>query len=196
MQIPVTQARPPCWRSKAAAISLAALVACASPPTPYQPIRYEPDLPGLDSKAPVVASDLYGYSDQQIAPTILQISFKANSNTPTLQAVDFVLLRSAEAALERGYPYFVVRKRLNVSRQQTYTRTTPGTHWTSCNKKGRCTTTYSPGTSSTSTYVYPNLEYVVELVAEPPSKDDPSFVLDARFLQTSIRRKHDLGAAQ
>jgi hypothetical protein len=65
-------------------------------PTAYQPVS---------QRSP------YGYSETQIDTTHLRVSFYGNTQT-TREAVEaFVLYRSAEATLMRGYDYFVIADR-------------------------------------------------------------------------------------
>ena len=49
-----------------------------------------------------------GFEDTQLGPDIFRISFSGNDSTSMARTKDFALLRSAELALENGYPYFVV----------------------------------------------------------------------------------------
>jgi len=66
-----------------------------------------------------------GYSEIQLADDVFQISFRGNGYTSSERAADFALLRSAEVALEHGFPYFVVvNDQSSVSRS---TFTTPST---------------------------------------------------------------------
>ncbi len=49
-----------------------------------------------------------GFEDTQLGPDIFRVSFSGNDSTSMARTKDFALLRSAELALENGYPYFVV----------------------------------------------------------------------------------------
>jgi hypothetical protein len=49
-----------------------------------------------------------GYTETQLMKYVFEVSFKRNSFTTTERVKNFSLLRSAEVALENGYPYFVV----------------------------------------------------------------------------------------
>ncbi len=52
--------------------------------------------------------DGYGYSSTQIDTNVFQVTFNGNAYTGRDRANDFLLLRSAELALENGYEYFVI----------------------------------------------------------------------------------------
>ena len=87
-----------------------ALAACATP-TPYQP---------------ATGSGFYrnGYSDQQIEPNRYQVSFAGNSLTSRETVERYLLYRSAQLTLERGYDYFILADRDTNLRSRTYS--TPG----------------------------------------------------------------------
>lgn len=77
----------------AAAVGL--LAACATQ-TPYQPTS---------------ASDRYGFAETPIENNRLRISFRGNTLTERETVETYLLYRSAEATLERGYDYFIVANR-------------------------------------------------------------------------------------
>ena len=87
-----------------------ALAACATP-TPYQP---------------ATGSGFYrnGYADQQIEPNRYQVSFAGNSLTSRETVERYLLYRSAQLTLERGYDYFILADRDTNLRSRTYS--TPG----------------------------------------------------------------------
>ena len=49
-----------------------------------------------------------GFSETQLGENIFQVSFQGNAYIGGEKVSDFSLLRSAELALEHGFPYFVV----------------------------------------------------------------------------------------
>ena len=49
-----------------------------------------------------------GFENTQLGPDIFRVSFSGNDSTSMARTKDFALLRSAELALENGYPYFIV----------------------------------------------------------------------------------------
>jgi len=165
---------------------------CASPPTPYLPADIDPDLPSLGPKPAGLDDEQFGYTEYEISPTIIRVRFSGNSSTDDARAEDFALLRSAEVALERGYPFFVVRDRIDASRSRTYTHTSPGTWFTTCDAKGRCTTTEIPPSTTTHVSHWPVYDHLIELLEDPPLETDTAFVLDARFVQLALRRKYGL----
>lgn len=65
------------------------ITACATGPTPYAPAQ----------------SDGLGYSDQFIEDDRVRVSFTARSDD---EARDLAMLRAAEIAESRGYPYFLI----------------------------------------------------------------------------------------
>jgi hypothetical protein len=166
--------------------------ACVAPPTQYAPAEAGPALPDLGPKPAVVEETLYGYSEVEISPTIVRVTFKGNSSSEDTRVVDFALLRAAEVALARGYPFFVVRDRVDASRSQTNESTSSGVPMTSCDKKGRCMTTYSPSTTISSTSRWPVHANMIELFAEVPPDSATLFVLEARFVQRVLREKYGL----
>ena len=166
--------------------------ACMAPSTQYVPAEAGPTLPDLGPKPAVSEEGRYGYSDLEISPTIVRVTFKGNSSTNDTRAVDFALLRAAEIALERGYPYFIVRDRVNASTSRTYTTTSQGVPMTTCDKKGRCTTTYGPSMTTSSTSRWPVHDNLIELFSEIPPDSATLFVLEAGFVQRVLREKYEL----
>lgn len=71
--------------------AVAALAACAAEPPYFGPAG--PDHPT-------------GYTDQQIDQNRFRVSYSGSSSTPRVTVENFLLLRSAQVALQAGYPYF------------------------------------------------------------------------------------------
>jgi hypothetical protein len=180
------------YRLLGTALLVLVFAACMGPPTQYVSAEADPVLPSLGPKPVVLNERRYGYSELEISPTIVRVTFEGNSSTKDTRAVDFALLRAAEVAIKRGYPYFVVRDRVNASRSRTYTSTSPGHSFTSCDKKGRCTTTQSPSVTTSSTSRWPVHNNLVEFFAEVPPDSATLFVLEARFVQRVLRRMYGL----
>jgi hypothetical protein len=180
------------YRLLGTALLVLVFAACMGPPTQYIPADADPVLPDLGPKPVVSKENRYGYSELEISPTIVRVTFEGNSSTKDTRAVDFTLLRAAEVALERGYPYFLVRDRVNASKSRTHTSTLPGHSFTSCDKKGRCTTTQGPSTTTSSTSRWPVHDNLIELFAEVPPDSATLFVLEARFVQRVLRKKYSL----
>jgi hypothetical protein len=78
-------------RQFAALAVLALLAGCAAEPPYFGPSG--PDHPT-------------GYTDQQIDKNRFRVSYQGNSQTPRTTVENFLLLRSAQVALQAGYPYF------------------------------------------------------------------------------------------
>lgn len=180
------------YRALAWVLGAAAVAACAGPPTAYVPAETVLALPDADGPLPNQINR-YGYSDHDVKDSVIRVSFRGNSSTPLIRAMDFVLLRAAEVSLERGYPYFIVLERLNTSAQYTSTHTTPGMPMTTCDKDGHCTTTYGPSTTTSMTSIYPAFDYIVEMLTEAPS-DPTIFALEAAFVRRVMRSKYALVA--
>jgi hypothetical protein len=180
------------YRLLGAALLVLVFAACVGPPTQYIPKEAGPELPDLGPKPEIPEEAFYGYSEIEISPTLFRVQFNGNSSTKDTRAVDFALLRAAEVTLERGYPFFVVRDRINASTSQTYAYTSPGTPMTFCGKGGHCTTSYGPSTTSSSTSRWPTHDLVIELLAEVPPDSATLFVLEAGFVQRVLRERYEL----
>ena len=180
------------YRLLGTALLVLVFAACMGPPTRYVPAEAGPALPELGPQSVVSEETLYGYSELEISPTLVRVTFKGNASTQDTRAVDFALLRAAEVALERGYPLFVVRDRANVSESQTHTSTSLGFPMTSCDNKGRCATTYGPSTTTSSTLRWPAHDNLIELFAEIPPDSATLFVLEAGFVQRVLRERYGL----
>lgn len=76
----------------AAAISAAAVAAAHAETTPYQP----------------ASRTHYGYSETQTDANRVRVSFAGNADTSRETVELYLLYRSAEITLQRGYDYFVV----------------------------------------------------------------------------------------
>ncbi|MFQ6613143.1 MAG: hypothetical protein ACE5D2_08615 [Fidelibacterota bacterium] len=51
---------------------------------------------------------LGGYSDKQVAEGVFEVRFEGNQHTSAQKVQTYLLYRSAELALEQGYPYFMI----------------------------------------------------------------------------------------
>jgi hypothetical protein len=98
-------------RLEALGLIAGVLAACAGQvPTPYGP-----------------AAGGYGYSEQQLEDNRYRVSFGGNDLTSAETVQNYVLYRSAEITLDRGYDYFTVVDR-NLERSTTYWGSGPGTY--------------------------------------------------------------------
>lgn len=66
-----------------------------------------------------------GYTDQQIDQNRFRVSYQGNASTPRTTVENFLLLRSAEVALQAGYPYFLFDTR-DTKTKTTYFSTFTG----------------------------------------------------------------------
>lgn len=99
------------WPLKTLALLAFAFVAgCAEEPPYFGPAS--PDHP-------------VGYTDQQIDQNRYRVSYQGNSQTPRITAENFLLLRSAQVALQAGYPYFAFDTR-DTKTKTTYFSTFTG----------------------------------------------------------------------
>lgn len=73
--------------------ALLALPACATYPTPYQP---------LDGEG--------GYGETRLGERVWRISFRANRYTPETDVLDYLYLRAAELTQQSGYTHFVIEQ--------------------------------------------------------------------------------------
>src|SRR5215469_6355182 len=68
------------------------LTACASEPAYFGPLSQ---------------GHSTGYTDQQIDQNRFRVTYQGNSATPRETVEDFLVLRSAQIAVQAGYPYFM-----------------------------------------------------------------------------------------
>lgn len=94
-----------------AVVLMTALSSCAMP-TPYAPATGQ----GFDRA---------GYADEEIEPDRFRISFSGNSLTSRETVERYLLYRSAQLTLERGYDYFVLVNRDTEKRSRSYVDADP-----------------------------------------------------------------------
>jgi hypothetical protein len=157
---------------------------CAvSTPTGYVPARDV--LPGKgETHDPEQAS--YGYRSVELTSDVHRVTYRGDTLTSPELAEDFALLRSAEIALESGFPYLRVLERIDATSSITDTTTMPA--MPVCDGYGECYT--PPPTTITTTFTYPAFSFTVKLLRA--ASEDESFVFDARFLLYSLRRQHGI----
>ena len=116
-----------------------------------------------------------GFEDTQLGPDIFRVSFSGNDSTSMARTKDFALLRSAELALENGYPYFVV-----VDEQE----------WVE--EVQAVLTDGSPG--DVPTYIKGNEPRASTTIQLLKTKDGVrGVVYDAQFLVDSLKTKYEIG---
>ncbi len=133
-----------------------------------------------------------GYSETRLAPDVFRIHFRGNAYTSSERAQDFAILRAAQLARERGFPYFAVINESSSSSVHTFT--TPGQSYSS----GSAVVTGSTATYSGQTTHYPGqtvLMYKPQtglLIRGFPERPQGIYTFDAAFLEQSLRDKYGL----
>ena len=122
-----------------------------------------------------------GFEETQLGPDMYSVSFSGNGSTSMARAADFTLLRSAELALENGYPFFI-----NIEQKQ----------WTETEVSSTPVVGSSAGGASSSAGGYttmedvPRIQNTIKLLKEKDSASD--LVYDAQFLVDSLRAKYEI----
>jgi hypothetical protein len=160
-------------RRAAGAVALGAgavvwLAACAPP---YQP-----------------AGMMGGYRELPLGGDTVLVSFHWTRFTSPDRIMDFLLLRAAEVALDRGAPYFVVLEQSGELQTDAFrgTRVTRPTAPPSPEREAP--------RSTGEEFLNRDLRIVqirIRLVKEKPPSD--SSILDAAKIRTELRAKYDLG---
>lgn len=131
-----------------------------------------------------------GYSETQLGENIFRVSFSGNGYTGGERVADFVLLRSAELALENGYAFFVVIDEKDVSSSYTYTTPTTSNTSASVYRYGN----YTNGNATTTTYGGQTYNIrspgVVSTILCFKEKPNNAFTFDAKFILKSISAKY------
>ncbi len=128
-----------------------------------------------------------GYSDTQLGENVFQVSFKGNGYTSAERAADFALLRSAELALEHGFPYFSIVSGENSSRRSSYT--TPTTTTGSATVVGN--TVYGSATTTggeTYVTVKPSTQNTILGFKTKPTE----FSYESEYVVRALRQKYGL----
>ncbi|PKI17104.1 CC0125/CC1285 family lipoprotein [Colwellia sp. 12G3] len=131
-----------------------------------------------------------GYSSSQLDENVFTVSFKGNGYTSKEKVKDFVLLRSAELALENGYPYFVIIDKSAYSEESSYTTASNSTTTGQVSNTGymKAHTTNTGG--QTYNYSKPtNSNTIVGFKVKPES-----FSYSAKYLVKSLKTKYDIEA--
>ncbi len=123
-----------------------------------------------------------GFSETMLSPDVAQISFKGNGYTGDERAGDMALLRAADLALERGFPYVAVDGvQMSDSASTVFT---PGYY--RAHVVGN--SVYASGVPAMPITIHsPSSRVTARFYHEPRSG-----VLDARFLEASIRTKYGI----
>jgi len=139
-----------------------------------------------------------GYTDMKLQDDIFKVSFRGNAYCHQERAEDFVLLRSAEVALENGYKYFIIID--EKSRTQTSAYTTPTTAQTYGTASAYGGPGYASGSYSGTTYYSggqtyilhkPSMVNVIKCFKEKPA-DASLMIYDAEQIKTNMRKQYGL----
>jgi hypothetical protein len=108
-----------------------------------------------------------GYSETQLAPDTWTVLFRGNGYASRERVTNFVLLRSAEIAVENGYSYFIIVNRERFKRKSLFL--------------------------DSNLILYdekPRESNTIVCFEERPKLD--TVVYDARFLVNSLKRKYGI----
>jgi len=137
-----------------------------------------------------------GFSSTQLDEHIFKVNFQGNAFTDREKVNDFVLLRSAELALDNGFNYFMVvgskdYTETSIMRTPTTTTTTSNV---SMSAYGSLANAY--GNSTTTTYggqlyhiIEPSVSNMIICFKSKP-KDGVAF--NAKLIKQSLRSKYKL----
>ncbi len=139
-----------------------------------------------------------GYTNMKIQDDIFKVSFRGNAYCGQGKAEDFVLLRSAEVALENGYKYFVIIDEKSRTRTSAYTTpVTAQTHGTATAYGG---SGYAQGSYSGTTYYSggqtyilhkPSTTNIIKCFKEKP-ENISGIVYDAEQVRNNIKDQYNL----
>lgn len=125
-----------------------------------------------------------GYSETRLGQNIFVVSFKGNGFTSREQVTDFVLLRSAEVALQNDYKYFAIID----SDKYNSIYTTNSNYSTNGYIYGNNLTTNTVKTGGM-TFVKPNINNTILCFKEKPEKE---MSYEAEFIVKSIKEKYSI----
>ena len=133
-----------------------------------------------------------GFSETQLDKNVFKVSFNGNGYTSRERTSDFVLLRSAELALENGYEYFAIIDERSDTSYSTYTtptqtHTTANVYASGNYAHGNAYSTTTGG--QTNTFVKPSNSNTIVCFTKKPDAT-PSY--SASFVYKSIRDKYGM----
>jgi hypothetical protein len=109
------------------------------------------------------------------------------------RAADFTLLRSAEIALENGYPYFVIVDEQQWTKSDSYTSPTQTTTTANVYSYGNSASgTANSTTTGGQTYNYAKPRTTNTIVLVKDKDGVAGLTYDAQFLVTSLRKKYKI----
>lgn len=129
-----------------------------------------------------------GYSSTQLDANVFEVMFKGNSDTSRNRANNFVLLRSAELAIENGYEYFVIIDTQQYSKNSIFTTPTTSTTKITPNIDGTATAKTIMDGGKTHLVSEPRSSKTIVCFNEKPE----GFSYNARFIEKSLKKKYQL----
>jgi hypothetical protein len=96
-----------------AAAAATLLAACATGPTPYQPLT----------------KDQGGYTETKVESNRVRVAFAGNTLTSRETVENYLLYRSAETTLANGFDHFIISTRATDSKTRTYGTTRGDPFW-------------------------------------------------------------------
>lgn len=123
-----------------------------------------------------------GYEETWMSSDIVKVDFAGNGYTSSTRTADFSMLRVAELAIEKGYPYFEL---LNQSSDST-THTTPVQH--NVSRVGNQVYVDQTGGH---TFTKPSSSNLAKFYMEKPAVAI-GVIYESKFICNSIKAKHDL----
>ena len=134
-----------------------------------------------------------GFEETQLNPDVYRVSFRGNAYTSMDRAADFTLLRSAELALENGYPYFVIVDEKQWTKNETYTTPIKTRTTATARTFGNTTTgtAYSTSTGGqTRNYAKPRRTNTIVFLNDRDGVN--GLVYDAQFIVNSLQEKYGI----
>jgi hypothetical protein len=129
-----------------------------------------------------------GYTDTQLAPDVFRITFQGSAWSGAQNAQDLAMLRAADLTVKNGFSYFAIMTSAEGAWRGSVT--TPGQLVATGYGAGKMyyvRGTYTPG--ATIAIEHPRSGLLIKCFTSKPENIP---VLDARFLQKSIRRTYNI----
>lgn len=128
-----------------------------------------------------------GYTDLQLGTDLFRVAFRGNGYTSAERAADFALLRAAEVTLAQGATHFLVLSHGKDAKELFATVPSGSGTLTPTGLGGY---TYSPATTFLVPISKHRVEFVIQLLRDPPPPGVPAY--SAALIRTQIRQKYNL----
>ncbi|PFH11727.1 hypothetical protein BCF11_4183 [Collimonas sp. PA-H2] len=132
-----------------------------------------------------------GFGETQLDTNVFSVSFRGNAYTPSEQAEEMALLRSAELTLKNGFTHFVIIDAQ--AREQRSSFTTPTYTETDASANSLGSSTYGSASSTTyagQTFVMSKPRKTNTIMLFKSKPDISGMVYDASFLCDSLGKKY------